>query len=337
MAKAKKYNVAVVGIGAVGREMVRVLHRRKFPMASLRVFARSAREETVDGRRIAVEKISEKAFAGVDIALFAGSEEPQGHLGWPAVKQGAVVIDNGSAYRLYPNVPLVVPEVNAHDLSWHEGLIANPNCSTIQFVVAIKPLHDIARIKRAVVATYQSTSGKSAAAMDQLRAEWAMVGAGKEPAKNDVFSFPIADNVIPHIDRFDDQGTTREETKLLHETRKIMGDPDLLVTATAVRVPVLRAHSEAVNLEFHSPITAAQARRALQHAPGVVVQDDPGKERYPMPHFAAHKDPVYVGRIREDRTVPYGLNMWVVSDNLLKGAALNAVQIAETLIESKLV
>jgi len=333
MARAKKYNVAVVGIGAVGRDMVRVLHGRKFPMASLRVFARSAREERVDGRRIKVEKISEKAFRGVDVALFAGSEEPQGHLGWPAVKQGAVVIDNGSAYRLYPNVPLVVPEVNPQDLSWHEGLIANPNCSTIQFVVALKPLYDIARIRRAVVATYQSTSGKSGAAMDQLRLEWEHLASGEAPPKDSVFSFPIADNLIPHIDRFDDKGTTREESKLLHETRKIMGDPDLLVTVTAVRVPVLRAHSEAVNLEFYSPISARQARAALRKAPGVVVQDDPEKEVYPMPHYAAGKDPVYVGRIREDPTVPYGLNLWVVSDNLLKGAALNAVQIAETLIE----
>ncbi|KPJ64185.1 aspartate-semialdehyde dehydrogenase [candidate division KD3-62 bacterium DG_56] len=337
MARAKNYNVAVVGIGAVGRDMVRVLHRRKFPMTSLRVFARSTREEQVDGRRIKVEKISERAFRGVDIALFAGSEEPQGHLGWPAVKQGAVVIDNGSAYRLYPNVPLVVPEVNPQDLSWHEGLVANPNCSTIQFVVALKPLYDIARIRRAVVATYQSTSGKSAAAMDQLRLEWDHLVSGKEPPTDSVFPHPIGDNIIPHIDRFDDKGTTREESKLLHETRKIMGDPDLLVTVTAVRVPVLRGHSEAVNLEFDSPITAKQARAALRRAPGVVVQDDPDKEVYPMPHYAAGKDPVYVGRIREDHTVPHGLNLWVVSDNLLKGAALNAVQIAETMIEGKLI
>jgi aspartate-semialdehyde dehydrogenase len=337
MARKKTYHVAVVGIGAVGREMVRVLYRRKFPMASLRVFARSAREEKVDGRRVKVEKISERAFSGVDIALFAGSEEPQGHLGWPAVKRGALVIDNGSAYRLYPNVPLVVPEVNPQDLSWHEGMIANPNCSTIQFVVAIKPLHEIARIRRAVVATYQSTSGKSAAAMDQLRTEWQCLSDGKAMPKDSVFPYPIGDNLIPHIDRFDDKGTTREESKLLYESRKIMGDPDLLVTATAVRVPVLRAHSEAVNLEFHSPITVQQARRALSRAPGVVLQDNPAKDVYPMPHFAAHKDAVYVGRIRQDPTLPYGLNLWVVSDNLLKGAALNAVQIAEAMIESKLI
>lgn len=329
----KSYHVALVGVGAVGVEMLRVLRQRRFPMASLRVLATRPRRETIDGKPYQVEKATPESFRGVDLALFAGGEEPEGHLGWPAVEAGAVVVDNGPVYRLYPNVPLVVPEVNAHVLQGDARLIANPNCSTIQLVVVLKPLYDQARMKRVVVSTYQAVSGKGSAAKVQLAKEWKHAAAGNPPPKETCFTRPIADNVIPHIDRFSADGYTLEETKLLHETRKIMGDDHLQVTATAVRVPVMNGHSESVNIEFHSALSAADARKVLRAAPGIKVQDDPGRNLYPVPFEVSGADDVYVGRIRQDRSVPYGLNLWIVADNIRKGAALNAVQIAEKLAE----
>jgi aspartate-semialdehyde dehydrogenase len=332
----KKYSVCVVGIGAVGQEMLRVLWQRRFPMKSCRVVARRARVEKVDGRQVKVESVCREAFRGVDIALFAGSEEKEGHFGWPAVEEGAVVIDNSPVYRLYPNVPLVVPEVNPEDLRNHEGLIGNPNCSTIQLVVALKPLHDFAGLRRVVVSTYQPASGKGHDAMAQLDKEWKHAAAGKKPPRESCFPYPIASNLIPHIDQFFSDAYTLEETKLLHESRKILGLPHLQLTATAVRVPVMNGLCESVNVEFARPISAARARALLRKAPGVVVQDDPAKKLYPMPYFVSGKDEVYVGRIREDHSVAHGLNLWVAADNVRKGAALNAVQIAEKMIEMKL-
>ena len=358
------FRVAVVGARAVGREMLRVLNQRAFPTASLRVFATRERDISVDDKSYHVEVISEEAFDDIDVAFFAGGDEKEGHFGPVAAQRGAVVIDNGDAFRLDPDVPLVVPEVNPDALRQHHNLIANPNCSTIQFVVAIKPLHDAARLKRAVVATYQAVSGRGTSKqgtdpVEQLRVEMAKMGermakvpasgrpeerlhalvtAAADGAEADVtdpglFPHPIASNVIPHISSFRDDGYSKEEVKLVNETRKILGEPELRITATAARVPVFNAHSEAANLEFEKPISAARAREILSKAPGVVVIDDLANAGYPLALAASGRDEVFVGRIREDDTVPHGLNIWIVSDNLRKGAALNAVQIAEKMIE----
>ncbi len=333
----KSYHVAVVGVGAVGSEMLRVLQQRKFPLASLKVLARRARDIEVDGRPYSVESATGDSFRGVDIALFAGGEGAKDHLGWQAVERGAVVIDNGSAFRMYPNIPLVVPEVNPEALRKHEGFIANPNCSTIQMVVALGPLHAAARIKRVVVSTYQAASGKGADAVEQLGLEMAADVAGRPLPPLAPFPHPLCGNVLPHIDSFLEDGYTKEELKMVNETRKILGDDTIQITATTVRVPVANGHSESVNVEFHSPLEVAAARQILQRSPGIVVQDDPGQNLYPLPRDVSGTDEVYVGRLRADRSVPFGLNMWVVADNLRKGAALNAVQIAEKMIEMGLV
>jgi aspartate-semialdehyde dehydrogenase len=359
---AKKLRVAVVGVRAVGQEMVRSLIQRSFPFSSLRLFATRARQIRIDGRPYAVEEISEKAFKDIDLAFFAGGDKAEGHFGWLAVQQGAIVIDNGSAYRLYPNVPLVVPEVNPEALRKHEGLIANPNCSTIQFVVALKPLHDAARIKRVVVSTYQAVSGRGTspkgaepvatlyeemgALADKMRKKLEKVSPEGQlsktlkiaeesggPEDETLFPCEIAGNCLPHVDSFGDLDYTREEWKMVHETRKIMGDETLQISATCVRVPVFNSHCESVNVEFHSPLSAAKARQLLKAAPGVKVIDKPEPGGYPLPRDASGKDEVFVGRIREDRTIPYGLNLWIVSDNLKKGAALNTIQIAEKMLE----
>ena len=330
---AGSYHVAVVGVGAVGSEMLRVLHQRRFPMASLKVLARRARDIEVDGQTYSVGTATPDSFQGVDLALFAGGEGAKDHLGWEAVGRGTVVIDNGSAFRMHPAVPLVVPEVNPEVLRKHEGFIANPNCSTIQLVVALGPLHEAARIKRVVVATYQAASGKGADAVEQLARETAAKASGGPAAPLGPFPHPLCGNVLPHIDSFLEDGYTKEELKLVQETRKILGDDTIQITATAVRVPVDNGHSEAVNVEFHTPLSVEQAREILKRAPGVVVQDDPAANVYPLPLAVSGTDEVYVGRLRQDRSVPFGLNLWVVADNLRKGAALNAVQIAEKMIE----
>jgi len=376
MAAEHSYKVAVVGARAVGREMVRILRQRSFPLRSLRVFATRERDITVDSDVYHVEVIGEDVFDDIDVAFFAGGDQREGHFGPIAAQQGTVVIDNGDAFRMEPGVPLVVPEVNPDALRDHRAggrtgvlrydgnLIANPNCSTIQFVVALKPLHDAARLKRAVVATYQAVSGRGTSPegsdpVDTLREEMALLCARLTGAadkglpeerlqviieaatqcKGDLcfdrtlFPRPIAANVVPHISSFQEDGYSKEEMKLVNETRKILGEPELKITATTVRVPVFNAHSEAVNLEFEQPITPEQAREILRKAPGIIVMDDPANAIYPTPLEASGTDEVFVGRIRADDTVPNGLNLWIVADNLRKGAALNAIQIAEKMIE----
>src|SRR5437016_8721056 len=331
--KKSGYVVAVVGAtGAVGAEMIEVLEGREFPVARLVPLAstRSAGGTvTFKGNEVLIEVLTKDSFAGVDIALFSAGADLSREFAPIAVKAGAVVIDNSAAWRMTPEVPLVVPEVNAHDIQRHKGIIANPNCSPIQMVVALKPLHDEARIKRIVVATYQSVSGGGRATMDELFNQTRAIYVN-DPIKPEQLTKQIAFNVIPHIDQFMDDGSTKEEWKMTVETRKIL-DPDIAVTATCVRVPVFIGHAEAVNVEFAQPISVEKARAALRAAPGVVVLDQRADEGYVTPAEAVGEDAVYVSRIRRDPTVPNGLNLWVVADNLRKGAALNAVQIAEIL------
>ena len=340
------YRVAVVGIGGVGSEMIRVLKQRDFPCESLEIFARSARPEVVDGITYQVKQISDASLDQIDVALFAGGEKAEDHFGLRAInrRKGVaglselVVIDNGNAFRMYPNVPLVVPEVNAEALRSHQGIIANPNCSTIQMVVALQPLHAYARIKRVVVSTYQAVSGKSAQARSELAKQTKDAAEGRTPEVDpSIFPYQIFGNCLPHIDVFLPDGYTKEEQKMMLETRKILGDDSIQVTATTVRVPVDNGHAESVNVEFYQPINADKARELLAAAPGIVLVDDPAKARYPLQTEASGADPVFVGRIREDRSVAFGLNLWVVADNLRKGAALNAVQIAEKMREMRLI
>ncbi|MEK6670334.1 MAG: aspartate-semialdehyde dehydrogenase [Nitrospirota bacterium] len=332
--KKSGYVVAVVGAtGAVGTEMIEVLQERKFPVARLVPLA-SARSAggtvTFEGNEVSIEALTKDSFAGVDIALFSAGADLSREFAPIAVKAGAVVIDNSAAWRMTPEVPLVVPEVNAHDIQRHKGIIANPNCSTIQMVVALKPLHDEARIKRIVVTTFQSVSGTGKDAMDELMTECQDLLSFKS-ANPKVYPYQIAFNCLPHIDDFLPSGYTKEEMKMVHETRKIMGDQSIHVTATTVRVPVYVGHSEAVNIETERKLSANDARAILSTAPGVLLYDDPAHKIYPMPLEVAGKDEVYVGRVREDESIANGLNLWVVADNLRKGAALNAVQIAEHL------
>jgi aspartate-semialdehyde dehydrogenase len=334
--KRVAYTVAVVGAtGAVGNEMMLTLEQRKFPVQKLRLFA-SERSEGKNlefrGEKIAVEALREDSFRGVDIALFSAGGERSKTWAPVAADSGCVVVDNSSQWRMDPEVPLVVPEVNPGDLSWHKGIIANPNCSTIQMVVVLKPLHEAARIKRVVVTTFQSVSGTGREAMEELLEQTRDILGFREP-KMSVYPHQIAFNVLPHIDSFLDNGYTKEEMKMVNETKKILGDDSVLLTATTVRVPVFRCHSESLNIETERKLSANEARAVLSTAPGVVVLDAPDRNVYPLPLDAADKDETYVGRVREDDTVEHGLNMWIVSDNLRKGAALNAIQIAEKLIE----
>jgi len=334
--KKSGYVVAIVGAtGAVGTEMIEVLEERKFPVIRLVLLA-SARSAggmvTFEGNEVPIEVLTKDSFAGVDIALFSAGADLSREFAPIAVKAGAVVIDNSAAWRMTPEVPLVVPEVNAHDIQRHKGIIANPNCSTIQMVVALKPLHDEARIKRIVVTTFQSVSGTGKDAMDELMAECQDLLSFKS-ASPKVYPYQIAFNCLPQIDDFLPSGYTKEEMKMVHETRKIMGDQSIQVTATTVRVPVYVGHSEAVNIETERKLSANEARAILSAAPGVLLYDDPAHKIYPMPLEVAGKDEVYVGRIREDESIANGLNLWVVADNLRKGAALNAVQIAEHLAQ----
>jgi len=334
--RKEKYVVAVVGAtGAVGNEMIAVLEERDFPVDSIRLFA-SERSEGIrlqfKGQEIPVETLKEDSFQGIDIALFSAGAERSKIWAPIAAKSGCVVIDNSSQWRMDPEVPLVVPEVNPHDLKWHKGIIANPNCSTIQMVVALKPIHDVAKIKRVVVTTFQSVSGTGKKAMDELLQQTVDLLNFKE-IKIQVYPHQIAFNVLPHIDKFLENGYTKEEMKMVNETKKIMGDPSIKVTATTVRVPVFRGHSESVNIETERKLTTQEVIEILSKAPGIVVIDNPEKNEYPLPIYASGRDEVFVGRIREDESIENGINMWVVSDNLRKGAALNAVQIAEELIK----
>jgi len=303
--------------------------------------ARSARKQVLDGREYDIVATTPEAFDGIDIAFFAGTEGEKGAsqlFGWEAVNRGAVVVDNGDDYRMDPRVPLVVPEVNPEALDKHQGLVANPNCSTIQMVVALAPLHRLATMKRVVVSTYQSVSGSGSAAIRELEQQInADVNGGEMEIKE--YPYQIHRNLIPHISKLRDEfpGYYGEEIKMIKETRKIFDHPDLAVSATCVRVPVTKGHAEAVNVQFEKSITAEDARKALANAPGIEVIDDPGNAKYPMPLFADGKDPVYIGRIRLDSCCPNTIDMWVVSDNIRKGAALNAVQIAECMMERGLI
>lgn len=336
----KKYNVAVVGAtGAVGQEMMRTLEKRNFPVAGFKALAlpsEAGKKIVFNGKEYTVEGTTPDSFAGVDIALFSAGGDASLEFSPEAAKRGAVVVDNSSAFRMDPAVPLVVPEVNPQDCRWHKGIIANPNCSTIQMVVALKPLHDAAKIKRVVVSTYQAVSGTGLAAIAELRNQVQAILEGK-PAEAKVYPYQIAFNALPHIDVFQENGYTKEEMKMVNETKKIIGDDSILVTATTVRIPVIRAHSESVNIETERPLTSEQARELLAKAPGVVVVDDPAHLQYPLAIHAEGRTETFVGRIRRDFTIENGLNMWIVADNLLKGAAWNAVQIAEYLVEQNLV
>jgi aspartate-semialdehyde dehydrogenase len=335
--KKEQYNVAVVGAtGAVGEQMREVLEERHFPVGELRLLAseRSAGQFLpFQNKQIRVEILNEDSFADIDIGLFSAGGAVSAKYAPIAVGAGAVVVDNTSFFRMEPDIPLVVPEVNAKEIGNYKnrGIIANPNCSTIQMVVALKPLHDAARIKRIVVSTYQSVSGAGRKAMEELSQQVAALFNGKEIEK-EKFPHQIAFNCIPHIDAFMDGGYTKEEWKLINETRKILNEPLLPITATTVRVPVFCSHSESVNVETERKLTATQTKALLREAPGIVVADEPQADVYPMAIDAVGKDATYVGRIRDDDSVANGLNLWVVADNLRKGAALNAVQIAEILI-----
>ncbi len=328
----RKYTVAVVGAtGLVGRKMTQVLEEHRFPVERFVPLAseRSAGKEVqFNGKSWKVEALQPDSFRGVEIALFSAGAGVSKEFAPHAVKHGTLVIDNSSAFRMDANVPLVVPEVNRQEIFKHKGIIANPNCSTIQMVVALKPLHDRYKIRRIVVSTYQSVTGAGKRGIDQLEKEIA-----KETVANPKFPHPIAYNVLPHIDIFLEDGYSREERKMMDETRKIMGDQSIKVTATCVRVPVVGGHSESVNVEFDLPYELDEVREMLRKAPGVIVQDDPQKNLYPLPINAWDSDEVYVGRLRRDPSLPNGLDLWIVSDNLRKGAATNAVQIAEEWIK----
>jgi aspartate-semialdehyde dehydrogenase len=329
------FDVAVVGAtGAVGGTMLRVLEERGFPVSELRPLA-SARSEGKQldylGRPRTVRTLTEDAFEGIDIALFSAGGSRARDFAPAAVAAGAVVIDNSSAFRMDPEVPLVVPEVNEAALEAHKGIVANPNCVAAPLVCALKPIADAVGLERVIVSSYQSVSGTGAAAVEELRAQAAGHLAGDEPAPA-IYPHPIAFNALPHIDVFDESGYTGEERKVRAETRKMLGLPDLAVSATCVRVPVFYAHSQAVHIETTDKLTADAMRDLLLAAPGVVLEDDPAAARYPLARDAAGRDEVFVGRIREDSSHPRGLAFWLVSDNLRKGAATNAVQIAESLV-----
>jgi aspartate-semialdehyde dehydrogenase len=333
---ADGYVVAVAGAtGAVGVEMLKTLEKRQFPVKKLIPLA-SARSVgktmTFRGEEVAVRELTEDAFEGVDIALFSAGGSRSKQYAPAAVKAGAVVIDNSSAFRMDPEVPLVVPEVNPEDAKAHKGIIANPNCTTIIMLVALKPLHDLSPIKRIIVSTYQSASGAGAAAMEELRVQSQQVLNGDE-AVAEVFPYPIAFNLFSHNSDLDEQGYCEEERKMVRETRKIMHDDDICVSPTTIRIPVLRAHAESIVVETAAKIAVEDARAALAGAPGVVLVDDREANHFPMPIEVSGEDDVAVGRIRDDLSFENGLALFACGDQLLKGAALNAVQIAELLVD----
>ena len=327
-------HVAIAGAtGAVGTEFLKLLEARDFPMKSLRLLAssRSAGSKLkFRGENLEVEELTPKSFKGIDIAFFSAGGSRSKEFAPHAVDSGAVVIDNSSAFRMDEKVPLVVPEINPKQAFEHQGLIANPNCSTIQMVVALNPIHRAANIQRVVVSTYQAVSGAGASAMEELKQQL-RAWANDEPMKQEVFPTQIAFNLFPHIDVFQDNGYTKEEMKMVHETRKIMNAPNMQISATCVRVPVLRAHSEAVWVEMEKPLSESEARELFEKEPGIFVQDERESGGYPTPWHITETQETYVGRIRKDISHPNGLTFWVVADQLYKGAALNAIQIAEVL------
>ncbi|MDY0087234.1 MAG: aspartate-semialdehyde dehydrogenase [Coriobacteriia bacterium] len=329
--------VAIAGVtGAVGQEMLAVLEQRSFPAERVIALAsaRSAGKRVpFAGGELLVEEMTARSFDGVDIALFSAGASVSKRFRDAVTGAGCVMIDNSSAFRMDADVPLIVPEVNAEDVWHHSGVIANPNCSTVQMVIALKPLHELANVRRVVVATYQAASGAGAGAMEELYDQTRAFLAGDE-IEPEQFVHRIAFNCIPQIDVFLDDGSTKEEWKMVVETKKIMHAPEMEVIATCVRVPVLRCHAEALHVEFERPITVAEAHQAMGAMPGLTVLDDPSESLYPMPALLENTDATYVGRVRKDPTVPNGLAMWVVADQLRKGAALNTVQIAEVLLEA---
>ena len=343
---SKKYNVAILGAtGAVGQEFLNLIEERNFPFSELKLLAskRSAGKKIqFMGKEYTVEEATENSFEGIDIALFAGGSISK-TLGPVAAKAGAVVIDNSSTFRMDPEVPLVVPEVNPEAIAQHKGIIANPNCSTIIMVMALKPLYDVSKIKRIVVSTYQAVSGGGKEAMEELENQVKAISEGKEVVANILPGaslekhYQIAFNLIPQIDVFKDNLYTKEEMKMIDETKKIMSDDDMRITATTIRVPVYRSHAESVNVEFEDEVTVEKAREVLANFPGVILNDDPSQQAYPMPLFTSGKNDVEVGRIRKDYSIENGLNFWVCGDQIRKGAALNAVQIAEYMIEHDMI
>ncbi len=327
-------NVAIVGAtGAVGQEFLKILVERNFPVEELRLLAtkRSAGKKILwQGREIEVQETTHDSFKGIDIALFAGGSSST-EFAPSAVKSGAVVIDNSSAYRLDPEVPLVVPEVNPEDVKWHKGIIANPNCSTIIMAVALKPIFDLAGIKRVVVSTYQAVSGAGREGIEELEGQVRDWVQGEE-VKSQTFPYQIAFNLIPRIDVFQEGDYTKEEWKMVKETQKIFHVDTMPITATTVRVPVLRSHSESINIETERSVGLDEVKAAFQKASGVIVEDNPAEDRYPMPWFTSDTDEVYIGRIRKDFSIENGINLWVVGDQIRKGAATNTIQIAELLL-----
>ncbi len=339
-------NLAILGAtGAVGQEFIRLIEERQFPFANLKLLAsaRSAGKKiTVCGQEYTVEEATPESFENVDIALFAGGSISK-ILAPEAAKRGAVVIDNSSTFRMDPNVPLVVPEINAEDIRWHHGIIANPNCSTIIMLMALKPIYDISPIRRIVVSTYQAVSGAGKEGIDELYAETAAVANGTNyeprilPSASLARHYPIAYNLIPQIDVFLDSDYTKEEMKMVNETHKIFHDDSIGITPTAVRVPVIRSHAESIYMETAEPVSVEAAKKAINAFPGVAVKDNPAEQEYPMPLDTSDKNDVLVGRIRKDLVCPNGLNLWVCGDQIRKGAALNALQIAEYMIAQNLI
>jgi len=338
---AKSFNVAVAGAtGAVGSQMIACLEERGFPINNLKLLATgksAGRKLRFRGKEFSIEELTETSFRGIDIGIFSAGGAASEKYAPYAAKDGCVVVDNSAAWRMDPDVPLVIPEVNPHAVANYsnKGIIANPNCSTIQMVVALAPIYRKAGIKRIVVSTYQAVSGTGKKAIDELYNQTEAILNSREPEKN-VYPHRIAFNCLPHIDIFLDNGYTKEEMKMTNETRKILEDDSIGITATTVRVPVFFGHSESVNVETREPITPEEVRALLENSPGVDVMDDPSKNIYPMAIDAAGKDETFVGRIRADETIPNGINLWIVSDNIRKGAATNAVQIAEILAKDYL-
>lgn len=334
----KTYNIAVVGTGAVGSTILQVLEERNFPVGNLKLLATknsAGKKLMFKNKEYTIEETTEDSFEGVDIALFAGGKASE-LFAHAAVAKGAIVIDNSSHFRMDESVPLIVPEVNPEAVKQHKGIIANPNCSTIQMCVALKPINDYSRIKRVIVATYQAVSGAGQEAMDELVDQTKEVLAGKE-ASVKVFQHQIAMNLIPHIDVFKENFYTKEEMKMTWETQKIFNDYDMKISATAVRVPILRSHSEAVTVETEEKIGRDKALELFGGYEGIILQDDPANNKYPMPFFTSDTDEVYVGRVREDLAFDNGLSFFVVADQLRKGAATNAIQIAELLVKENMV